>query len=248
MGQADRIRAFVVETIIIPARTRNLPEIEIRAGDIHSGMHLANAMPAVCSAIGSRKFETYAGVTTIARTGPSQGSNARFRFAINASSLSAVAEQRVAVVAKSPPPERETDFTDAVALVSCVKSKRERESAARDLYTSTWFAGVRGIAERHRKGWYILSALYGLVEPRSVIAPYDFTLNRCGVAERRGWADRVFDALVRAEPDLRRVVIFAGLRYREFLVPKLAAAGITVEVPMEHLRRGEQLAWLAGRS
>ena len=94
----------------------------------------------------------------------------------------------------------------------------------------------------------MLSARYGLVEPQTVIAPYDSTLNALDVEERRKWGGRTFEALMKAEPELRRVVMFAGQRYREFLEPRLAERGISVQVPMRHLRQGEQLAWLAERS
>jgi len=45
-------------------------------------MRLASAMPAVCSAIGSKKFEEFAGVSAIERTGPAQGANVYFRFLV----------------------------------------------------------------------------------------------------------------------------------------------------------------------
>lgn len=40
------------------------------------------------------------------------------------------------------------------------------------------------------------------------------------------------------------VVIFAGQRYREFLLAYFQLRGITVEIPLEGLRIGEQLRWL----
>ncbi|WP_292531565.1 DUF6884 domain-containing protein [Mesorhizobium sp.] len=246
MSQADRIRNFVIEAYLEPSRKRGLDQIELRAGDIHRAMELKNAMPAVCSAIGSTKFEVQAGVKTIARTGPSNGSNARFRFSIGPG-LQARREPPIPS-ANQPTCKPDVNFTGAVVLISCVKSKLSHEAAARDLYTSPLFTGPRGLAEGNRVRWYVLSALYGLVAPQSVIAPYDFTLNTRGVSERREWTDRVFRALILAEPDLRRVIMFAGHRYREFLTLKLLERGIHVDVPMEGLRQGEQLAWLAERS
>lgn len=52
-----------------------------------------------------------------------------------------------------------------VALVSCVKSKRPRISAASDLYTSALFRGMRGYAEQYTDSWYILSEKYGVLAP-----------------------------------------------------------------------------------
>jgi hypothetical protein len=102
---------------------------------------------------------------------------------------------------------------------------------------------------RYRRGerskWFVLSALYGLVPPDAEIAPYDHTLNALGVAERRAWANKVLDKLLPEIAGVTRIVMFAGDRYREFLVDPLERRRIKVEAPMAHLRRGEQLAWLS---
>ncbi|ESX09925.1 hypothetical protein X768_16755 [Mesorhizobium sp. LSJC265A00] len=132
-----------------------------------------------------------------------------------------------------------------MVLVSCVKSKLPNKAKAQDLYISAQFRGARRFAEAAGRSWYVLSALYGLVDPDAVIAPYDYTLNSLGVAERRAWATKTLDQLIEAEPNLKRVTILAGRRYREFLEPALLRRGVAVNVPMANLRQGEQLAWLA---
>lgn len=53
---ADRIRHFVYQQYIEPARGAGRMDIMVRTGDIHAGMRLVGRMPAVCSALG-RKFE-----------------------------------------------------------------------------------------------------------------------------------------------------------------------------------------------
>ena len=130
-------------------------------------------------------------------------------------------------------------------MVSCVKSKAPNPLPARLLYTSAWFSMVRGLVEDAGARWLVLSSFYGLVEPDAVIAPYDYTLNDVGTAERRQWAAKVLNKLLPEAATFERVVIFAGARYREFLVEPLIKRGIKVEVPMQNLRRGEQLAWLS---
>ena len=70
MTQADRIRQFAVDHYITPAKAEGRAEITIRAGDIHRRMGLSNALPAVCSAIGSNKFSEFARVTLRDRAGP----------------------------------------------------------------------------------------------------------------------------------------------------------------------------------
>ena len=92
--------------------------------------------------------------------------------------------------------------------------------------------------------WRILSAQYGLVHPEEEIGPYEKTLNRMRVEERRAWADRVLAALAPCLDGVDTVVFLAGQRYRQFLEPELHERGLAVRVPMSGLRQGQQLAWL----
>ena len=134
--------------------------------------------------------------------------------------------------------------TADLCLVSCVARKQLRSAPARDLYGSDWFRKARGFVEARGWPWFILSAKYGLVAPKQVIAPYEKTLNNMRVAERRDWAEGCLDALEPHLTGVKSMVFLAGKRYREFLAPALLARGIEVHVPMARLRQGEQLAWL----
>jgi hypothetical protein len=127
-----------------------------------------------------------------------------------------------------------------------VKSKPPYSTPARALYTSSWFQKARDIVEASGARWFVLSSRYGLVAPDAVIEPYDYTLNTLGVADRWDWANDVLGKLFPEVANVKRVVMFAGHRYREFLVEPLERRGIVVEVPMANLTRGEQLAWLSG--
>lgn len=84
-SQADSIRRFVIETVIEPARSRGDPWVDVVSGDVHRAMGLTNAMPAVCSAIGTAKFETQARVAILDRQGPANSSTVRFRYALDVS-------------------------------------------------------------------------------------------------------------------------------------------------------------------
>jgi len=134
-----------------------------------------------------------------------------------------------------------------VFLVSCVSVKRSVPSLARDLYISPWFVKARRYVEATHSSWYILSAEYGLLHPDLVVAPYERTLNNMPVADRRAWARRVLDALVPELSGVDRLVLLAGERYREFLLPVLRRSCPTVEVPMAGLTIGRQLQWLSER-
>lgn len=131
-----------------------------------------------------------------------------------------------------------------IALVACVGKKNSIPMPAQDLYISDWFRKASAYAMRVADEWYILSAKYGLIAPDTVIEPYDETLNRMPVAERRAWAKRVLENLDRVLQPGDQVVILAGKRYRENLVDPIWQMGCSVEIPMEGLGIGKQLRWL----
>jgi len=77
-----------------------------------------------------------------------------------------------------------------------------------------------------------------------MIEPYEQTLNKMAIDERRAWAERVRDRLREHLGEVRQVAFLAGTRYREFLTDQLKDRGIQVEIPMEGLSIGRQLHWL----
>ena len=255
MSKADDIRDHVLKRYAEPARRAGSKGFAVRTGDVHRALGLSNAMPNVCSAIESGKFAAAAGVRLAQRTGPRAGANVRLVFEFDARdpgpALVASAEEEEfegdeeeASTADERAIPTDVDFTDAVALVSCVKSKRSIPMPARDLYCSPLFTGARAVVEASGVPWFILSARHGLVHPMEVIAPYEQTLNRMGVAERKAWSSIVLEQLHQELHGHRHVVFFAGLRYREFLVDPLRAHGYEVVVPMQGLSQGRQLQWL----
>ena len=139
-------------------------------------------------------------------------------------------------------------MSKALFLVSCVSQKRQGRSRARDLYLSPWFLKARDYVEATRMPWFILSAEHGLLHPDTEVSPYERTLNTMPVAERRAWASRVLEALRPHLPGTEQVVLLAGDRYREFLMPSLKAACRDVRVPMEGLKIGFQLQWLGANA
>ena len=130
-----------------------------------------------------------------------------------------------------------------VYLVSCVKSKGENTTSAKDLYTSAWFRKARAYIERTGMPWFILSAEHALLHPDDEIGPYEKTLNEMEIRERKQWAERVIGQMEQRLPKVERVVVFAGKKYREHLMDYLQSRALAVEVPLEKHRQGEQLSW-----
>lgn len=128
-----------------------------------------------------------------------------------------------------------------IALVSCVKSKKSVSAPAGQLYTSPLFRSLVQYAEAHADQWFILSAEHGLLHPEEVVAPYERTLNRMANAERLAWAERVQRQLLQTLPRRSEIIVLAGERYREHLIPFLEAHGFTVSIPLQGLPFGKQL-------
>jgi len=132
-----------------------------------------------------------------------------------------------------------------IGLVGCVKSKHDKPMAARDLYTSPLFRGRRRYVEHTCKRWFVLSAKHGLVDPDTVLEPYDETLKNAGRGERQRWSAAVLNALKVELGSLSSTVfeIHARDDYRGFgLVDGIRELGGQVIVPTDRLSLEQQLA------
>ncbi len=141
-------------------------------------------------------------------------------------------------------PERSADKGRRIVLVSCVKSKTSKTAPAQDLYISDLFKKTSAYAKLFGDRWYILSAKYGLLAPDQVIEPYEKTLNKMGVQERKSWAKQVMLDLEKILSLSDEVIFLAGKRYRENLIKPIEELGCQVSIPMEGLTFGNQLKWL----
>jgi hypothetical protein len=113
------------------------------------------------------------------------------------------------------------------------------------LYDSTWFRYAWNYARPlNPDKVFILSAKYGLVDPETVIHPYEETLNTKSDREIRSWANVVLASLKKATDVTKdSFIILAGERYRRHLIGHLP----NHTVPMQGLGIGRQLKWLKVR-
>lgn len=132
-----------------------------------------------------------------------------------------------------------------IGLVACVSKKQSISTQAQWLYVSPWFYKASDYAKRFCDRWFILSAKYGLLAPEQVIQPYNQTLTH-GMSRsiRQQWALGVTRELRDQSTLQDEIVILAGQKYREFLVPYLRYYGYHVTIPMAGLSIGRQLSWL----
>jgi len=134
-------------------------------------------------------------------------------------------------------------------LVACAKSKRRGALPARELYSSELFKKAIRYSRRNYDKWYVLSAKHGLVEPETVLEPYDEVLSRKSRSQREAWANDVLQQLLTVLTGYEDCTVFfhAGTKYREVLLASLSERGYHCEVPLEGLGIGEQLAWYKSR-
>jgi cytoplasmic iron level regulating protein YaaA (DUF328/UPF0246 family) len=129
-----------------------------------------------------------------------------------------------------------------VTLISCVSKKLDFKSKAQDLYQSPLFKKNLAYAKQiNSDEIYILSAKYGLLKLNDHIEPYDKTLNKMNISEKKKWSNEIFQKLQKFEIISSTNFIFlAGENYRKYLVEKLPH----YEVPMKGLQIGKQLQFL----
>ena len=77
--------------------------------------------------------------------------------------------------------------------------------------------------------------------PERIIEPYEMTLRKMKVAERKEWSNKVLEEL-RKYTDLKRdkFIFLCGTKYRQYLLSEICS----YEIPMEGLRNGQQRHWL----
>ena len=129
-----------------------------------------------------------------------------------------------------------------IGLVACSRGKARHAAPARELYVSPVFRAARAYAERqYGPGhWLILSALHGLVDPDTVLDPYDLSLRQLSAREREAWGNRVAVELTDRFPAGTVLWFHAGALYRDAIAPVVAHQ---VRFPLAGLGISEQLAW-----
>lgn len=132
-----------------------------------------------------------------------------------------------------------------IVLITCVKTKRRRPCAAKDLYVSPLFVKQRAYAEESGVPWFILSAEHGLVVPDEWLSPYERYLPDTPANFRSAWGIWVVARLqLLAGPLSGRVIeAHAGRAYIDALRPQLDSHGATLQDPLHGLSMGARLAW-----
>lgn len=128
-----------------------------------------------------------------------------------------------------------------IALIGCVKQKRNTACSAQEMYISPLFRRSYAYALRHAQKIYILSAKHGLLSPQKIISPYNETLNQKTEHEKKIWAAKVYAQMQQAgiHPD-DEILFLCGENYCKYL---RCIYQNSVE-PLRGLPMGKRLKWL----
>jgi len=72
-GQTSKVRRYVRDHYVRPARSRRQATFRVVVGDVHRALRLNNRVPLVCNALASRRFLEENSLRLLGRTGPPSG-------------------------------------------------------------------------------------------------------------------------------------------------------------------------------
>ena len=106
-----------------------------------------------------------------------------------------------------------------IAFIGCVKNKVNYDTEAQFLYNSPYFHYCLKYGKKmNADKIYILSAKYGLLKLNTKISPYELTLNSMSKKERKDWALKVLQQMIKENIDFNEETMFlCGKKYREYL-------------------------------
>ncbi|WP_375431119.1 DUF6884 domain-containing protein [uncultured Friedmanniella sp.] len=135
--------------------------------------------------------------------------------------------------------------SDFLFLVQCSATKSTQRLPAESIYISALFRKSMDLARAvPGSRQMILSAKHGLLQPSTVIEPYDISLTSLSRMQRASWAESVIRDLVRRVPPATRIVMLAGSDYSDPLLRPLRQHFTEVLEPLRQRGIGRRLKWL----
>ena len=139
-----------------------------------------------------------------------------------------------------------------IAIVGCSKNKAPCSLAQAQVMYESDLTGLfhysMEYAKRFCDGWYILSALYGVLRPEDWIERYDLSVRDLRGSLRTDWVKRCQPMLRRIEQEEPTTfVVLAGGDYLPAVLGNQKEWRQNVETPLAGLGIGERIAWLKKR-
>ncbi len=133
-----------------------------------------------------------------------------------------------------------------IALIACVKQKKEGIHRASDLFSSAWFVKTKEYVEKADfDGYYILSAKYHLLSPSEEIKDYTEHLNQFKSEQIENWAQLTAQQIKEKKVDQDKLYIFGSGKYRS-IANYLPHAHI--EEPLKGMGISQQMSWMHQQS
>lgn len=122
-------------------------------------------------------------------------------------------------------------------IVGCTARKTKTAQTAKVLYSeSPWFRALSNRLDLVGAEWAVASAKHGLLFPRDVVAPYDYSIK--DVEDVDAWAQGIASSVDAGET----VVLLMSSSYRKPLRKALKNKGVRVVCPLTYASRKEQTA------
>lgn len=141
-----------------------------------------------------------------------------------------------------PAIESEIKKKRKIALISCVKQKKEGIHPAKDLFTSAWFVKAKEFVEQNDfDEWYILSAKYHLVSPTDLIESYPEHLNQFKKQQIESWAQKTAEQIQSQQLSGDQLYILGSEKYRSIIshLPHME-----IMEPLKGMGVSKQMAWM----
>jgi len=133
-----------------------------------------------------------------------------------------------------------------IVLLSCTKSKLDKPSKAKDLYSpSPTFQKTLEYGKSLKPDkMYILSAKYHLVPLDKTLSPYDLTLKDMKKDDKEEWGKKVISQMKSSGMNLDKdkFTFLTGTEYMKPITKYIPDSNI--EVPLKGKRMGERMKWL----
>ena len=146
---ADRIRQYVLDNYIAPARERGDQYVPVKVRDVHDALSMSQAWANVCQAIAGPKFQILANIAPPAREGAEQSPATIFTFDLHASPFSMDAVERE-FVRRFRDPVKSAQKILAFQLPDGREIALDRERPAAQL----WIEATRSVPDNFRATLY----------------------------------------------------------------------------------------------
>lgn len=129
-----------------------------------------------------------------------------------------------------------------VALVACVKQKKEGIHPAHELFTSAWFVKAKEYIEKvDFDDWYILSAKHHLVSPDQLIEYYPEHLNQYPKEQIDVWAKKTASQIAAKNLSNEQLYIIGSEKYRAI---KSYLPDADIIEPLKGMGISQQMSWM----